>query len=58
MHGGIPPPPNGEAMGGGAIIGDMAGAGGEAGGARSPGHGAGPAARGGSVGHGRVWAAA
>jgi len=60
MHGGAPPPPNGDAMGGGAPIGDMPGAGvGEAAGPRSPGHGdADGAARGESLGHGSVWAAA
>src|SRR5215470_14060326 len=58
MQGGAPPPPNGEPCGGGAPIGDMAGAAmPEADGARSDGHGAeadGAAApvRGGSVGHG------
>src|SRR5215468_3949291 len=60
MQGGISPPPNGEAWGGGpAPIGDMPGAGtGEAAGAPWPGHGAGLAARGVSVGQGSVCAAA
>src|SRR5258708_8286699 len=60
MHGGAPPPPpNGEAMAG-TPIGDMAGAGAdEAGGARSPVPAdADGAARGETVGHGSVWAAA
>jgi len=54
MQGGMPPPPpNGEACGGGAPIGDIAGAGmREADGAPSDGHGPDAPGRGGSVGHG------
>jgi len=67
MQGGIPPPPppNGEAWGdmdgGPAPIGDIGatviGAG-EALGPADPGHGAGAAGRGASLGQGNVWAAA
>src|SRR6516162_7929801 len=58
MQGGIPPPPpSGEAWGGGpAPMGDMAGAGmGEGAGAAVPGHGARAAGRGASVGQDSVW---